>query len=154
MGLEEYGELSGIWIPDPTWPRREEHPPMALIGAGRPNLITLHQVSDVNGRPVTRYMSYGYLVLKSVIWAIPCLGDDQRQRSWRWRMDKCRFLRIRFDDVWVPLVPSSFHMLTTLGFDVWRATNFISIGLMVGETFSETAKWLSSDDAAPRPQFV
>lgn len=44
MGLEEFGELSGIWIPDPTWLRRRERPPMALIGANPANLITLHLV--------------------------------------------------------------------------------------------------------------
>lgn len=127
---------------------------MALIVVGPVNLVTLHLVPDQSGRLDTRYMSYAYTVLKSVIAILPLRGSDDKMLSWKWRLDARRYLRIRFEKVWVPLVPSTFHMLSSLGFDIREISSFVAVGHMVGSPFSETAEWLLPGGVSHRLYFM
>lgn len=74
--------------------------------------------------------------------------------SWRWRLDARQYLRICFDRASVPLVPSTFHMLASLGFDIREITSFVALGYMLDEPFSETAEWLLPAHAQRRPNFM
>lgn len=147
---KELEPLSGIWIPDPDWPRRDQFPPMSLILLGRVNLVTLRLLQDGEQRR-TEYTSYAYTVLKSVIAVTLLEPEEDRTARWRWRLDARQYLRIRFDRAWVPLVPSTFHVLASLGFDIREVTSFVAVCRMVDEPFSETAEWLLPASGLQRP---